>query len=349
VSLVLIVKNWDTLTSLLFPVGHAAEARIATGAESDIGLQEYELQDQSPGPRPASASVAAPGDYAGKGSTYRLAIDGAPAGAQRSTGTLVAVSFEEEAKNQEEKIKAGGEKVKEEAKHDEENAAHEEDRATAEQKSAEIREQAEQEKEHEDQQRAEETQSRGAAEAKTEEEKARRETRRASETVQAKKEEAHRPPSQRRIELGAPVKEVEEVLAQAGLPEHCRPSCTLKAIVEKALTATSGNPTEAAREVRGTVAPGRSGARVHFALTLYGLEHKVVVLTYSLVRVTGAALPAPYLQTVKVTTVAPAREGEVIVGKFWVPVPSDSGKYYVELTVDDGKTEVAYKDTNPFR
>lgn len=342
------ITNWDTIKHDLFPAKSAAEASIVAGVEPDISLQEFDVQDQPPGQRPASTAAVAPGGSPRPGSSYRFAVYAAPAITQPAAGRLVAVSFEEEAKSQEQKIKEEGEKVKEEAKRDEENSAREETKAAAEQKSAEAREQEEQKKEQEDQKRVEETQKQGVPQAKAEEETARKGVEKASATVQAKKKETVRPPSQRRIEAGTSADRVEEVLHEADLSQRCRPTCGLKPIVEKVLKATSNNPAEAAQQVRAVASRG-SGARVHFEVILKGLEHKEVILTYSLVQTNGAPPPAPYLDTVAIKTIAPAREREVIVGDCWVPVPSSSQQYYVELTVYDGKTEVAYKDTSHFQ
>jgi chemotaxis protein histidine kinase CheA len=351
-----IVTNWHTIKSALLPTAPATEAKIVAGVEPDISRQEYDLQAHPPIERPASSAALAPGGPARSGVGYRFAVYFAPAGVQPSAGRSIAVASEEEAKggeptttvSAEQKIKQEGEKITEEAKRDEEEAAREQAEATAEQKSAEAREQEEQKKEQEAQKRAEESQRQDAPQAKTEEAKARKRAQQAKSTVRAKRREAARTPTQRRIEVGTSTGRVEEVLHAAHLPESCQSTCALKPIVEKVLKSTAGDAAQAAKEVR-TVAASRSGARVHFDVTLKGLERKVVVLTYSLVQTNGAPPPAPYLDTVAVKTFAPAHQREVVVGSCWVPVPSSSQRYYIELTVYDGKTEVAYKDTSPFR
>lgn len=355
-ALVGIVKEWNALTSLIFPAGHAPEARILGKAESEISLQEYEVQGQLPAGLQASTSAAAAARFPQTSSRYRLAIDDAPAASRPVTATFVAVTSEEGAKSQEEKIKPQseqikqeGEKIKEEAKREEEDAAREKAKATSEQKSAEALEQEERKKAQEAQKRAEETAKHGAPEAKAEEQKARREVDRASKTVQAKKEEARRPPSARRAEAGASAGVVEEVLREAHLPARCNSSCGLKPIVERALKTTSNDPAKAARQVQATIRSPRLGARVHFDIALYGLAHNAVALTYSLVQRNGAPPPPPYVDTVIFKTVEPTGEKEPAVGRFWVPVPSNSQEYYLQLTVYDGKREVASSDTNPFR
>jgi hypothetical protein len=354
-ALVAIVTNWDTLRSALFPAKHAAEATIAARVDPDISLQEFDLQDRPPAQRPALTAEVAPGESPRPGSRYRFAAYTVPASAQPPAGGFVVVASNGQAKlaerkttnTAEEKIKEEGEKVTEEAKHAEESAARERAEAAAEQKAAEAREREEQTKEQEAQKRAEETQKPGVAQAKAERAKAQKAVQKAKETVRTKKQEAVQPPSQRRIEAGMPLGRVEEVLHRAHVREGCRPTCALKPIVEKVLKATSNNAAAAASEVRA-VTRG-SGARVHFEVTLKGLEHKVVVLTYSLVQTNGAPPPAAYLDTVAIKTLAPAHEPEVVRGSCWVPVPSSSRHYYVVLTVYDGDTEVGYKETSAFQ
>jgi hypothetical protein len=342
------VTNWDTIEHALFPAKAASEASIVAKVEPDITLQEFDRQAQLSAKGPPSTAAVATGGSPRASPSYRFAVYAAPAIAQAAAGRTVDVSLEEQAKSEEQTIKAEGEKVKEEAKRDEENTAREKSRASAEQKSAEARELEEQKKVQEAQKRSEEPRRHNPVQAKAEEAKARSGVAKASATVQAKKQATVRPPSQRRIEVGTPAGRVEQVLNQAGLPERCRPACSLKPIVEKALKATSSNVTEAAQEVRATASRG-SGARVHFRVTLDGLEQKVVVLTYSLVQTNGAPPPEPYLDTVAIKHFTPVREREVIVGDCWVPVPSSSQQYYLLLTVYDGKTEVGSEDTSHFQ
>jgi hypothetical protein len=143
------------------------------------------------------------------------------------------------------------------------------------------------------------------------------------------------------------VGQVEEVLNDAHLGESCHPVCALKSIAEKALKATSGDVARAARQV-GKVASSRTGVRVHYNLTVKGLEHKAVVLTYSLIQTSGPQPPAPYLDVVEIKTFAPDREPEVVKGSCWVALPPGSGRYYLGLTVYDGDKEVEYKPTKSF-
>jgi hypothetical protein len=348
------VTNWDTIEHHLFPAKPASEASIVAKVEPDITLQEFDRQARLSAERPPSTAAVVTGGSPRASPGYRFVVYAAPAIAQPATGKTVEVTLEEQAKSgeqtksDEQKIKEEGEKVKEEAKRDEENTAREKSSASAEQKSAEAREREEQKKVQEAKKRAEEPRRHDPVQAKAEEAKARRGVAKASATVQAKKRATVRPPSQRQIEVGTSAGRVEQVLNQAGLPERCRPTCSLKPIVEKALKATSSNVAEAAQEVRATASRG-SGARVHFRVTLDGLEQKVVVLTYSLVQTNGAPPPEPYLDTVAVKHFTPVREREVIVGDCWVPVPSNSQQYYLLLTVYDGKTEVGSEDTSHFQ
>jgi hypothetical protein len=276
--------------------------------------------------------------------------------ASRAAGTLVAVASAGEPESTESnttssvehapELKLEGERTTEEAKRTEEAAAGEKAKATSEQKSAEVREQEEQKKEQEARKRAEETPAQGAVVAKAEEAQARRKARQAKATVVAKKREAVRPAAERRAEAGTPPGRVEEVLREAHLPEHCRPTCGLKPIIEKALKVTSNSGAAAAQAAR---AASRSpGVRVHYEITLKGLEHKVVVLTYALVQTNGRTPPTRYLIPIAIRTVAPVHEPEVVKGVCWVPVPSSSRHYYLDLTVLDGKTEVESKDTSDF-
>lgn len=244
-ALAAIVTSSNTLRSFLFPHKAASGAHIVAEMESDITLQEYDKDLQL---RPASTAAVVGGassrpDIRNSFSVYAARVTPRPV-----AGRLVAVSFEgetktAETKSAEAKIKEEGEKIKEEAKRDEEDAAREKARVAAEQKSAEAREQEEQKKEQEDQKRAEETQAQDAAQAKAEQtkaEKAEKKAKTADETVQAKRREAVRSPTQRRIEGGTSAGRVEEVLHEAGVPERCRPTCALKPIIEKALKHTVG-------------------------------------------------------------------------------------------------------------
>jgi hypothetical protein len=348
------VTHWDTIKAAFFPPAPATAARIVAHVEQDISLGEYEVQDQPPAQRPASTATTAPGGSPRSGSGYRLAAYAVPVSTPAAVG-LLAVASEERTSTEQttttsggatQKNKEEGAVVTEEARRAEEAAAREKAKATAEQQVAEAREREEQRKEQAAQKRAEETQKQGAARAKTEAAKARGGAEKAKETVRVKRQEAARPPSQRRAEAGTPAGRVEAVLYEARLPAGCRPTCGLKPIVEKVLKATSNNTAAAAREVRA-VNPN-SGARVHYEVTLKGLEHKVVVLTYALVQTSGAPPPEPYLATVAIKTVAPAYEPEVVRGTCWVPVPSSFRQYYLDLTVYDGKTELESVDTRRF-
>jgi hypothetical protein len=340
------VTNWHTIKSALFPTKAASEASIVAKVESGITRQEFDRQAQVPAGRPSSTAIVTPAGPHRPDSGRRLAVYAAPVIAQ-TAGRVVDVAFVEPAKSQP-TIKAEGEKITEEAKRDEESTTQEKSKASAEQKSAEEHVREEQQRELEARKRTEEPQKNGAVLAKAEEVKARREVAKASATVQAKKRATVRPPSQRRIEIGTSAARVEQVLDQADLPERCHPTCSLKPIVEKALKATSNDVAEAARAVRATVSQD-SGARVHFKVTLVGLDQNVAVLTYSLVQANGAPPPEPYLDTVAVKHFTPAREREVVMGDCWVPVPSSSQQYYLLLTVYDGKTEVGSEDTSHFR
>ncbi|HYB23163.1 MAG TPA: hypothetical protein VED41_05155 [Solirubrobacteraceae bacterium] len=352
-----IVTNWNTLSSAVFPAVPATKATIVAHVEPDISLREFEVQDQLPTQRSSAAAVV-PGGSHTPGFGNRFAVYAVPASTPSTAGRFLAVSSEEPAKSSEsttiknsaEQKAKEGEKVTEEAKRAEESAAREKAQAASELKEAEAREQEERKKEQEERKKKQEAEERaeaqGAATAKAEEAKARKAVAKAKETVRAKKQETVRPPSQRRIEAGTPAGRVEEVLHEADLPKHCRPTCGLKPIVEKVLKVTSNNAAAAAQEVRA-VNPS-SGARVHYEVTLKGLEHKVVVLTYSLVQTNGAPPPEPYLGTVAIKTVAPAHEPEVVRGICWVPLPSSTRQYYLDLTVYDGETEVESQDTSRF-
>jgi hypothetical protein len=352
-ALAAIVTSSNTLRTFLFPDKAAGGAHIVAEMESDITLQEYDKDLQQ---RPASTAAFTGGASSRPDIRNSFAVYAARATLRPVATRFVAVSSEGEAKttetkSAEAKTKEEGEKIKEEAKRDEEDAAREKARAATEQKSAEAREQEEQKKEQEDQKRAEETQTQDAAQAKVEQakaEKAEKKAEKADETVQVKRQEAVRSPTQRRIEGGTPAGRVEEVLHKAGVPERCRPTCALKPIIEKALKNTSGNTTTAALEIR-TVAMRGSGASVHFEVTLKGLEHKEVVLTYALVQDSGPPPPEPYQGRVTIKTFAPASEEEVVVGSRWVAVPSNSQEYHLELTVVDSEKEVAFHDTSPFQ
>jgi hypothetical protein len=337
------VTQWDTIESALFPTSAASEATIVAGVEPDISLGEFDAQARLPGRPPGSTAAVAPNGSPRTGTAYRFAVYAVPAISQPSTGTLIDVSSEEAHQT----IKAEGEKITEEAKRDEENSAREEEKAAAEAKAAEAHEQEEQKKEQAAQKRVEESTKPGVGAAKAEEATAKAAVEAASRTVHAREAEAVRPASQLRIEVGTPAR-VEAVLHEAQLPEQCHPTCGLKPIVEKVLKDTSDNVAQAARVAR-TVASHGSGARVHFEVTVKGLEHKEVVLAYALVQTNGAAPPPAYLGPVAIKRFAPGREREVIVGDCWVPVPSDSRQYYVELTVYDGVKEVAWKDTSRFQ
>jgi len=352
-----VVTNWDTIKAAIFSSSPPAEATIVAAVEPDISRQEFNLQDHPPVLLPGS-SAAVPGSSAQR-SGYRFAVYSPPADASQGA-RLLSISAEEPPKApeqtntsaSEQKIKEEGEKITEEAKHDEELAAQEKTQAASEAKQAEMRAQEEQKKEQEAQKRAEETQThdhaKATAQAKTEVAKARTAAEAAKETVRAKRLEAARPPSQRRAEVGTPVGRVEEVLHAAHLDEGCQPTCAMKPLVEKALKASSGNAAVAARQVR-VVASSSTGARVHYDVTVKGLEHKEVVLTYSLVQTNGPPPPATYLDTVTIKTFTPSRQREQVVGSCWVGLPSSARSYYVELTVYDGETEVKYTDTPTFR
>jgi hypothetical protein len=359
-ALATIVTSWNTI-SHLFSGGRAPtpEAKIEADVEP-MTLQEYE-RDRGERAAPTAAVARPVLPRPGTGSSF--AVYTAPTG--QSAGRFVVVSFEEEAKSEEQKVKEEGEKVKEEAKRDEEDIAREKEKAAAEQKSAEAheqeeekKEQEEQTKEQEDQKRAEETHKQGSAQAKAEQETAKKEAEKAHEAVQAKKREvlakkrevhAVRPSTQRRIERGAPVGRVEEVLSEAGEPQRCRPTCGLKPIVEKALKDKSGNAKAAAGEVHAVVAPN-SGERLHLRVILKGLERKEVVLTYVIVQEGNEPPPpGPFEGQVRIRTVTPVGEEEPIVESLWVPVPPPSSQeYHLEIAVSDANKEVGFHPTNAF-
>lgn len=351
-ALVAIVTNWEKLEQLLFPSEPVPTATIIAGVDPYITLREFDAQAQLPSQGPTATAAVARRGRATPGFVDRFATYSVSAGAPPPAGRLVA---EEHASGTEQstgtiagqKIKAEGERVSAEAKHAEETVAQEAKTAAAEQKSAQVLVQEEQQKEREAQKRAEETPDQGATQAKAEEAAARKAVAEAKATVLAKKQEASRPLTQRRIEAGTPASRVEAVLHEAHLPTRCRPTCGLKPIVEKVLKDTTNNTAAAAAEVRAVT--HSSGARVHYEVTLTGLEGKVAVLTYSLVQTDGAPPPEPFLDTVVIKTVAPRRDPEVLRGICWVPVPSSSRRYYVVLTVHDGREEVGYMDTRAFR
>jgi flagellar biosynthesis GTPase FlhF len=354
-----VVTNWDTIKRAIFATAPPTEATIVAAVEPYISRQEFDIQDRPPPLASPSAAVLVPRGPARPGGGYRLAVYTPSAEAQPGAGRLLAVSSEEPANasgqttatSAERQIKQEGEKVTEEAKHDEELAAQQKQHAAAEQKQAEARVQEEQKKEQEAQKRAKETAAHGQAQqteqAKAEEALARQRVEVAKSTATTEQREAIRPSSQRRAEVGAPAGQVEGVLQAAHLDEGCRPTCALKPLVEKVLKASSGDVAAAARQVR-EVARSSTGARVHFDVTVKGLAQKEVVLTYSLVQTNGAPPPAPYLDTVTIRTFTPTQQKQAEVGSCWVPLPSSSERYYVELTVYDGETEVAYKDTSSF-
>jgi hypothetical protein len=331
-----IVTSWIAI----FP-HHAA---ITPGASFEVDVepmtrQEYKADQQSRG----GATAAVGGD------SFAVYVVPVADGAEG----LVPVSFTEEAAAEEQKIKEEGEKIKEEAKRDEEDSAQEEASATAEQKAAETTVHEEQQKEQEAQKRAEESQTQDAAKAAVEEAKAQdaqQQAEKASETVQVKKRDSVRSPTQRRIERGTPASQVEAVLREAGEPERCQSTCALKPAVEKALKDKSGNTGKAAREVHG-LAASNFGARLSFRVTLNGLAHKLVFLTYVILQ-EGREPPPPgsYEGEWPVGTVTPTNEHEPVVGHRWVPVPPSSQEYHLRLVVSDSKQEeVSLHDTSPFQ
>ncbi len=351
------ITHWDTIKSALFPAGAATAATIFSHVEADISLQEYELQAQAPTPRTPSAAAVAPGESSRLRAGYRLVAYVVPASAQPAAGTPVAAATGEEPKSTESKpatsaegqpkVTLESEKITEEAKHAEEAAAQEKVKATAEQKSAEARVQEEQKKELEAHKRAEGTDGRPAASAHAaaEEAKARTKAQQEEATVLARKREVARPVAERRVEAGKPGL-VEEVLREAHLPQHCRPTCALKPTIERALKASSNN--EAAATHAALAVSRGPGVRVRYKVTLTGLEHKVVVLTYALVQTSGPTPALRYLLPIEIRAVAPVHEPEVVRGTCWVPVPSGSRQYYLDLTVRDGETEVESEDTSDF-
>jgi hypothetical protein len=347
-ALVAIVTNWNELESLLFPAERAAEARIEAPEAEAMTRQVYE----SGLTQRAASTAAVTGSAAPRlGFRTSFAVYAVPAAAQPVAGRLVALSLEEEAKHNEEEVKRASEKSKEEAKLDEENFARERSKAMAEQKTAEAHEQEEQKKQQEAQKRVEETQQQNAAQAKAAQakaEEAKRAAEKAHETVQTKKQEVARPPVQERIERGTPPDQIEEVLRKAGDSEPCRKTCSLKPFVEMALKEKSGNTTAAAKLVH-TVAASNTGAFLYFHVTLKGLEHKVVFLNYVLVQNNGQELPVPYRGRVTIKTVAPLREPESRWVESWLPVPSSSQTYHLDLTVSDSSQEyLDISKTNSF-
>jgi hypothetical protein len=361
-----IVTNWHTIESALFPTKAPAEAQIVAEVESDITRPEY-VRDLQSRAAPTAAVLGGPSRRPGFTDSYAVHLG--PAGARTIAAAFVAVSSGSEPSSNaqltgnstEEKAKAEGEKLAQEAKSAEESTTQEKTRAEAEQKTAETRVLAEQkkaqeekQKAQEDQQRAEETQKQGSAQAKVEQEKARQEAKKADEAVQAKKREvqvkkreAVRPPTQRRIERGAPPSRVEAVLQEAGVPERCRPTCALKPIVEQALKHTSGDASAAARQVRPVV-KRNSGAAVKFEVTLKGLEHKVVRLSYALVQDSGPPPPLEYQGQVPMMTFVPKSESELEVGICWVALPSSSRRFHLALTVVDSEKPVRFQKTSSF-
>jgi hypothetical protein len=340
------LANWHKVESALFPAKAATAATIAARVESDISLPEYEVQRQGP------ASITT-GAQALSGSRYRFADYSAPEGEQPLAETVLLAASEPPGNGAQSTTTNGAEKkqaevrsVTEEAKQAEERAATEKAQATAERKEAETREQEEQKKETKAVKRAEEASASGAPAAEAEATRARSEVEKARERVRAKKQEAIRPPSQRRIESGTPASRVEEVLHKTQLPQSCSSMCGLKLIVESALKGASNDAAAAAKEVQA-VNP-RAGARVHYDVILKGLQGKVVKLTYSLVQTDGSPPPEPYEKLVTIRTVAPKGESEPVKGVCWVGVPSTSRRYFLDLTVYDGQTEVESGETKRF-
>jgi hypothetical protein len=346
------IANWHTVKSALFPTKPATVATIVSLVEPDISLEQFELQAQPPLQRGPSAALLTPGQHPG----YRLVAYVMPA------GTIVAANSEEPLKSTETKIsnaqpeqKQEGKQIADEAKHVEEAAARERAKAAEEQKQAEAHVQEEDNKAHEAGKRAQEAGEKAGERAgeraanmlfaREEEAVARRKAQEARATVRAKRQDAARTPSERRVEAGKPAR-VEEVLHEAHLADNCRPSCGLKPIIEKTLK-VSPNDTAAAAKVAQTVSRS-PGVRVHYELTLKGLEHKVVALSYVLVQTNGPTPPVIFLKPVTIRTVAPVHEPEVIRGVCWVPLPASSRRYYLDLTVWDGEAELESKDTSYF-
>jgi hypothetical protein len=345
-ALVAIIANWNSLTESLFPAKAATAATIVARVESDISLPEYEVQSQGS----ASITPAAP---ALSRARYRFADHTTPESDQPAVAPVLLASLEPPGKgtqptttNSTEQKQAEVRSVTEEAKHAEERATTEKAQATAERKSAEAHEQEEQTKETKAKKRAEEASTSDAPVAEAEATRARSKVVKARETVRAKKQEAIRPRSQRRIESGTPASQVEEVLHKTQLPHAGSSTCGLKPIVESALKSASNDAAAAAKELEA-VNPG-AGARVHYNIMLKGLEGKVVKLVYSLVQTDGSAPPEPYEKLVTIRTVAPKGESEPVKGVCWVAVPSTSRRYFLDLTVYDGKTEVESGETKRF-
>lgn len=360
------ITNWHTVKEALFPTEARSEAFIKGHVESDVSLPEYEAQAQLPGQGSLSATLLTPGGR----SSYRLAAYVVPAstltGAERaaasapvtlaatepttstqttSTQTTSTQPTATTSPESQPKIKQESAQITEEAKHVEEAAAQEKPKAVEEQKSAEADERAEEKKVQEARKRAEQTSAQEAALAKAEEAKALRKVQQAKATVRAKKRNVARPPLERRVEAGKPAL-VEEVIHEAHVVSHCPPGCGLKPIIEKALQTTSNNTALAAEDAR-TVSRG-PGVRVHYELTLKGLEHKVVELIYTLVQTNGLTPSELYTRPVKIRTVVPVHDPEVVHGKCWVPVPSGSRDYFLDLTVVDGTAELNSTETNHF-
>jgi len=362
-----IVTNWDTIKHALFPTKAPAEAHIVV-AEVDSGItrQEYRRDLETRAGAPAAVRGGA-SPQPGFRNSYAVYL--VPSGAQPIAGTFVAVASVAELTSTEQSTSSGteqkareeGEKLAQEAKSAEENTAHEKARAEEEEKTAKTSVQEAQKKAQEEreraqkaQQRAEETQKQGSAQAKVEQEKANKEAKKADQAVQAKKREVQakkrevvRPPTQRRIEGGAPASRVEAVLQQAGVPERCRAICALKPIVEKALAHTSGDAKAAAREVR-PVATRNFGAAIRFEVTLKGLKHKVVRLSYVLIQDSGPPPPVEYQGQVPIKTFVPKSENEPEVESCWVPLPSNSRQFHLALTVVDGEKPVRFQKTSSF-
>jgi hypothetical protein len=162
------------------------------------------------------------------------------------------------------------------------------------------------------------------------------------------------------VGTGASTGEVDDVLEKAGikLPAPCSSSCGLRSTVDKAI-ADYSNPKEAAREVadvfgdlRITDEENRSeldGEIVEYAIHIVGYAGKPMKLYWSLYsKRTGRPLPREWCRDEPAGQITPLSDSARVVGKFWAPVPRESGDYDIQLRVFSEGSEVAHTKTNPF-
>jgi len=92
------------------------------------------------------------------------------------------------------------------------------------------------------------------------------------------------------------------------------------------------------------------GVTVNFDLTIEGYEDEEIDIRWSLYDAGAQSrVPRDWLVNRRALVARPEVQSDSAEGEFWIPLPRQSGPYFVRIAAFDGKARLASEDSEPFR